>query len=158
MEWLIDSKIIAREENAYSFIKNFDLWQVSRNKPYQPEKLTELVSINLHELTKTVSKNLLKEEDSAYQNSKSPTSDLASPKESIKTSIKENIYMLPEWINKETWEAFLEIRKKKKAANTSKAQELLIRDLEKLKTDGDDPKQSARGIYQTQLDRCFSFK
>ena len=67
-----------------------------------------MVSINLHELTKTVSENLPKEEDSTYQNSKSPTPDLASPKESIKESIKENIYTLPEWINKETWDAFLD--------------------------------------------------
>ena len=141
LEWLIDSKIITREENRYSFVKDFDLWQVSRNKPYQPEKLTELVSINLHELTKTVSENLPKEEDSTYQNSKYPTPDLATPKESSKESIKENIYTLPEWINNETWDAFLTMRKKIKKEPTEKAIDLIIKALEKIKDGGDDPNQ-----------------
>jgi len=88
LEWLIDSKIITREGNSYSFVKDFELWQISRNKPYQPEKVTELVSMNLKELTKTVSENLLKGEDSTYQKMKFLTSDLASVKESIKESVK----------------------------------------------------------------------
>jgi hypothetical protein len=53
LQWLVNSKVIARAGDKYSFVKDFNQWQVSRNKPYQPEKLTELVSINLHELTKT---------------------------------------------------------------------------------------------------------
>ena len=47
--------------------------------------------------------------------------------------------IIPEWINKETWEAFLEMRKKKKAVPTEKAIELLIKELEKLKARGEDP-------------------
>ena len=59
LSWLIESKIIATDSGEYSFNKDFDQWQVSRVKPYQPEKLTELVRLNLNgnrpELTKTVS-------------------------------------------------------------------------------------------------------
>jgi hypothetical protein len=141
LEWLIDSKIITREGNSYSFVKDFELWQISRNKPYQPEKVTELVSMNLKELTKTVSENLLKGEDSTYQKMKFLTSDLASVKESIKESVKENIYTLPDWINKETWAAFLQMRKKIKKEPTEKAIDLIIRALEKIKDGGDDPNQ-----------------
>ena len=94
LERLIESKVIKRERNEYSFINDSDLWQVNRNKPYQPEKLTELVSINLHELTKTGSENLPKQEVSPYRNSKIHTSDLASPKESIKENIYNTSFLL----------------------------------------------------------------
>lgn len=59
LSWLIESKIVTTDSGEYSFNKDFDQWQVSRVKPYQPEKLTELVRLNLNgnrpELTKTVS-------------------------------------------------------------------------------------------------------
>jgi len=91
LAWLVESKIISINSTEYAFNKDFDQWQVSRVSPYTPEKLTELVRKNLNnnrELTKTVSENLLKGEVSTYHNSKFPTPNLASPKESI----KENIY------------------------------------------------------------------
>ncbi len=52
---------------------------------------------------------------------------------------KEDNIILPEWINKETWKAFLEMRKKKNAVPTEKAIVLLIKELEKLKGEGNDP-------------------
>ena len=94
LKWLQDSKIITREGDKYSFIEDFDQWQISRVCPFQPEKLTKLVSINLQELTKMVSENLPKQEVTPYQNGKLPTSDLASPKESIKESINNNTFLL----------------------------------------------------------------
>jgi len=139
LQWLVNSKVITRDGDKYSFVKDFNQWQVSRNKPYQPERLTELVSINLQELTKTVSENLPKHKESTYQNSKNPTPKLASPKENIKESIKETIYMLPEFINKETWEAFLEMRKQIKKTPTERAKYLLIKDLENFRAAGDNP-------------------
>ena len=48
-------------------------------------------------------------------------------------------FVLPEWIDKDVWEDFLEMRKKKRAKPTDRAVELLIKELEKLKQDGDDP-------------------
>ena len=46
--------------------------------------------------------------------------------------------VLPEWIKKETWDAFLEMRKAKKASPTLRAMELIIKELEKIKAAGDD--------------------
>ena len=46
----------------------------------------------------------------------------------------------PEWLPKDTWEAFIEMRKSMKAAPTEKAILLLIQKLGKLKTEGNDPK------------------
>lgn len=46
---------------------------------------------------------------------------------------------MPEWINKETWDSFLEMRKKQKAVPTLHAIDLLFRELTKLKDNGNDP-------------------
>lgn len=55
------------------------------------------------------------------------------PKKETKKDI-----VLPEWIKKETWDAFLEMRKAKKAPPTLRATELIIKELEKFKAAGDD--------------------
>jgi hypothetical protein len=49
---------------------------------------------------------------------------------------KTSIDVLPEWINKNTWNAFLEMRKKKRAPPTDYAIELLIKKLEGFKNQG----------------------
>lgn len=90
LNWLVESMIIFREGNEYSFNKNFDQWQISRVCPYEPQRLTELVSLNIKELTKTVSENLQKQEVSTYKNSKFSTPKLASPKEILNKDKKES--------------------------------------------------------------------
>jgi phage replication O-like protein O len=55
------------------------------------------------------------------------------------TKQKKGLVVLPKWIDKETWDAFLEMRKEKKAIPTTHAKELLIKELDKLKLAGDDP-------------------
>lgn len=45
-------------------------------------------------------------------------------------------FSLPEWIDSEAWEGWLEMRKKKKAPNTERAFKLAVTALEKLKTQG----------------------
>jgi len=47
--------------------------------------------------------------------------------------------IIPDWIDKELWEGFLEVRKEKKAASTEYALSLIIKDLEKFKAAGDNP-------------------
>jgi len=46
---------------------------------------------------------------------------------------------IPEWIDKNLWDDFLEMRKKKRAPPTDRAIELLIKELGKLKAEGNDP-------------------
>ena len=95
LTWLEVSKVITRQESFYWFNKDFDLWEVSRVKPYQPEKLSELLSLNLngenHELSETLSKNLVKHEVNTKQNTKFPTPNLASPKERLNKDKESNI-------------------------------------------------------------------
>lgn len=143
LEWLGVSKVITREGSFYWFNKNFDDWEVSRVKPYQPEKLSNLLSLNLNgnrpQLSETLRNNLVKHEVLTKQNTKSATPELASPKERLNKVLKKDIYILPEWIDKETWEAFLEMRKKKRATPTEHAKVLLIKKLEEFRDAGDDP-------------------
>ena len=94
LNWLTESHIINIEDTTYSFNKDFDQWQVSRVKPFTPEKLTELVSFNLNgtapQLTEMVSsekENLPNREVRAYQNSKLSTPKLATPKEKLNKDI-----------------------------------------------------------------------
>lgn len=91
IKWLQESQIIFTDGQEYKFNKDFAQWQVSRVKPFEPDKLTELVRINLNgtyrigknqeetyqngksenrKLPKTVRKNLLKQEVKTSQNSK----------------------------------------------------------------------------------------
>ena len=145
LSWLEVSKVITREGSFYWFNKNFDDWEVSRVKPYQPEKLSNLLSLNLNgnrpNLSETLNKNLVKHEVKTKRNTKFSTPELASPKERLKKVLNKDIYILPEWIDKATWVAFLEMRKKKNAVPTEKAKELLVKELEKLKAEGNDPKE-----------------
>jgi len=92
LKWLQVSKIIIVEGQTYSFNKDFCQWQISRVRPFQPDRLTELVSLNLNntyrigkslkdELPKTGSGDFPKQEVGTSQNSKLPTPNLASAKE-----------------------------------------------------------------------------
>ena len=46
---------------------------------------------------------------------------------------------LPGWIDRALWDAFLEMRKERKAVQTDHALSLIVKDLEKFKAAGDDP-------------------
>jgi len=107
LNWMVTSKIITIDGDQYSFNKMFEEWQVSRVLPFIPEKLTELVSINIADakanrdkLTELVSNEeevtelVSSHNEKTYRISKFATSDLASRKESslnIYNSNEENI-------------------------------------------------------------------
>jgi len=50
LDWLERANVIGRQGCYYWFKKDFDHWRVSRSLEYAPEKLAELVSINLEKL------------------------------------------------------------------------------------------------------------
>lgn len=96
LRWLELAKVITISGNQYSFNKDYDEWRVSRAKGYDPEKLTELVRINLSHNPKTYQNskaNLPKQEDTAYQNSKNSTSKLATAKEILKKGKEKELPM-----------------------------------------------------------------
>lgn len=97
LDWLVEAKVIFRQDYYYQFNKDFDQWRVSRAAGYTKQRLTEIVSLNLShnkpELTESVNKSLRNTEDSAYGKGKNSTPELASPKESIKEILKKDIYI-----------------------------------------------------------------
>ncbi len=161
IEWLTSAKVININGGIqYGFNKDYDQWKVSLVMPYSPQKMKELIHINLNgnssqigkevpesgssqigkEVPTTGSDDFPKGEVSTSHNGKSvePTPD--SPKDSIKDSIKDsNTNPIVPFIKTETWNAFIEMRKKMKAPPTENAVELLIKQLAKLKESGDDP-------------------
>jgi len=96
LEWLVVSKVIIRDDTVYSFNKNFDDWEVSRVKPFLPDRLSELLSLNLNgkrELSKTLSQkdgDLVKHESETSQNTNSSKANLATSKEILN---KDYIYI-----------------------------------------------------------------
>lgn len=162
LNWLEASKVIGRDSSRYWFNKNFDEWQVSRVKPYQPEKLGDLLSINLNsnspKLNKMLNKNLTNSKVKTKQNVKFSTPKLASPKESIKKVLNKDTIILPEWIDTNVWNAFLEMRKKMKAASTEFALSLIIKDLEKFKAAGEDPNEILKRSITNSWKGVFSHK
>ncbi len=47
--------------------------------------------------------------------------------------------VLPEWIDREIWDAYLDMRIKKRARATDHAQQLILNDLDQLRSQGQDP-------------------
>ncbi|MDD5511392.1 MAG: replication protein [Dehalococcoidales bacterium] len=112
LDCLIRDKVLYRNGSFYSFNRNFNDWRISRAFSYRPEKLTELVSLNLHindeKLTESVSSGscndlpnqeanlpnqeveLRNPEDGTYGIRKFSMPELASPKESIKEVVVGN--------------------------------------------------------------------
>jgi hypothetical protein len=60
--WLINANVIIRDGDYYQFNKDFDRWHVTRVIDYSPEKLTELVSLNLNKSDKKLTE-LVSNED-----------------------------------------------------------------------------------------------
>lgn len=143
LDWLIEARVIIREDCLYQFNKDFDQWRVSRATGYTKRKLTEIVSLNLNhrkpQLTEKGSRNLRNTEDKAYGIRKRSTPNLATGKERLNKVLKKDVYIIPEWIDKDIWESFLEMRREKKSVPTEKAKQLLIKELEKLKAQGHNP-------------------
>jgi len=50
-----------------------------------------------------------------------------------------SLFVLPDWVPREPWEAWLEVRKKKRAANTVHALDLAVGELERLRDAGENP-------------------
>jgi len=88
-----------------------------------------------------------KEIDLLNQNGKQNASKSQPPSVSVSVSVsnhkqkeaKRNIFLLPDWIKKDTWEAYREMRQRKRAPLTNRAATLIVKELEKLESQGNKP-------------------
>ncbi|MFA5379847.1 MAG: replication protein [Dehalococcoidia bacterium] len=134
--------------------------QVIESLPIQDASLPkEVTNINLQSLPKQVIESL-------------PIQDASLPKEVTKSLpkqvhtkaikhytkaiLKQGDFSLPDWIDRELWQAFTDMRKKMKAPLTDMASKLIVKDLEKFRAAGDDPnsvieqsiKRGWRGVFR----------
>jgi hypothetical protein len=105
-----------------------DHQQVRANKSKYPDPPTIEIRCN-----QPLSDSLVSENES-----ESDTVPIIEIRESDTKALPEPL-IIPSWINKEKWNAFMEVRKKNKAAQTDYAKKLIINELERLKNAGDDP-------------------
>ena len=132
----------------YGLQKNYEKWQIitgNGNKIITDtgnDSLPKTVTKNnletgeiITDLGETITENGNKiiTETGQHKNNKHITKAIS------EGNSKNNVLVLPDWINKLTWGAFLEVRKKKKTPNTHYALALIIKDLKKLKDEGEDP-------------------
>jgi len=62
------------------------------------------------------------------------------PRTKNQVSKENGAVALPAWVPEDAWKAWLEVRSRVKAPNTARALELALRDLDQLRTDGNDPR------------------
>jgi len=102
LDWLEVSKIITRNDSRYWFNKDFDQWQISRVHPYMPDKVSELLTLNINgkmpKVSETRTNRLVRHELYGSQNTNQPTPKLASPKERLK-KVKERYIYIEEYPN-----------------------------------------------------------
>jgi len=65
---------------------------------------------------------------------------------------------LPDWINKKTWDSFIEMRKGNRASPTGRAVELILKELEKLKAQGNDPNEVLEQSIMNNYKGVFPLK
>jgi phage replication O-like protein O len=68
------------------------------------------------------------------------------------------IFILPDWINKETWDAFIEMRKRIKKPATEYAKHLIELELQKLKDAGEDPQAVLEKSIRSSWQDVFTLK
>ena len=104
LDWLEVSQIINRSGPFYWFEKDYDKWQISRVRPYDPKQLSDLLSLNLNKdrpelsdllsshpkLGELLSENFVEYEERTSGNTKFSTSESASPKETLNKEYSSN--------------------------------------------------------------------
>jgi phage replication O-like protein O len=74
-----------------------------------------------------------------------------------KTNKDEFVFILPDWVNKEVWNQFVEMRKKiPKSPLTEYGKKLLIAELERFKNEGEDPTRIIEKSIQNSWKGLFS--
>ena len=135
LKGLADMNLISRKGKIIGIQKDWEKWKgLTFQASLGVELAEQLTSEKLAEQSTKVS-NLV--EGLAKLSTKVSSPEVT---QKIKdTTTKDKRYIIPKWIDEKTWEAFLEMRKRKRAIPTERAKELLVKELEKLRAEGHDP-------------------
>jgi phage replication O-like protein O len=159
LQRLIKRKIVIttgsgeRRKSEYGLQKDYDLWQLTPetvtksvtdlSNKLTPKQVTDLPTaiVNLTPVSDPSDTGLEKSVTDIGVKSDTDLSNHKSNKAIYKSNIQKQgeIFELPVWVKKETWENFLEMRKSIKKPATPSAKILLIGKLKNLKSQGFDP-------------------
>jgi len=135
---LQERNIINRKKKHIGFQKDWEQW-----------KLAEQSTLGTKLAEQSTNKSCLNSQPKLAEQSTKVDSPRVTQKK--KETIQKKIY-IPDFIDKELWHDFLEMRKKLRKPPTDRAKDLLLKDLEKLRAAGDDPnevlKQSIKYSWQ----------
>ena len=123
-------QLIIRKGKLLGFQKDWERWELAKQSTLGTKLAIQSTELAVQSTELAVQSTKVSSPE-ATQKKKETI-----PKETIQ---KKALFILPGWIDKKTWEAFLEMRKKMRAAPTEWAKQLLVKDLEKLKAAGNDP-------------------
>jgi phage replication O-like protein O len=118
---------------SYGFQKDFEKWELSSKKMTVIDRDDKVSSI---EMTKLSSKEIPTKETIKD----TFTKDNNTPPISPRKKQPQEKFILPDWIDSETWDSFQEMRKSIKKPMTDKAKDLLIKKLEAFRARGHDIK------------------
>ena len=138
-----DLKLILRffvNGNQYLFASNFEKHQIGLQKEREAQSQIPAPPQDL------------------LQSNTRVRSDKVIPKIKSKLKIKSKYIHIPDFIDKELWDDFLEMRRKMRKTPTDKAVSLLIGDLEKYKSAGDDPNEILRQSIKNNWAGVFPLK
>jgi len=110
--------------------------QQSRNK----FRIISILNWDEYQNSEQVNELQMNSQRTASEQQANTNNNIKNIKNTNKQNTKDLLFVLPEWIPRETWNAYLEVRKKKRAAPTSYALTLIIKKLLNFKREfGHDP-------------------
>jgi len=99
LDWLIEAKVITRDDCFYEINRDYDEWRVSRSLTFVPEQLDELIEINEKEKEEILKKYSRKKEDADSSLRSGPLRRFLVKKDDIDED-EENHPRLPEGLKK----------------------------------------------------------
>ncbi len=125
-----ESQTKTRRNIKFNFIKSLDASDKSQTKVRQKPDESQ---------TKANIKNKKEEKENTNPPIIPPAGERPQSKAPAKVRDERYIFTVPDWIPQEAWDAFLEMRQKIKKPLTEYAKYLLVKELEKLKLNGNPP-------------------
>ena len=159
LQLLEAANIITRSGRVVGFQKDWEKWQPELAK--RLTKVSQVDNKNTGEKLATCQPELATCQPELAKRLTKVSQPLVTQKkkETIqKKLIQKKDIVLPEWINKETWDAFIEMRKSKKEPLTNYGAKLIINALERLKISGNDPTEVLNQSIMNNWKGVFALK
>ena len=140
LERLIEARLIERRGKAY-YIHDWDQWQHKKSRDAEKQKRyrDNIRTLRNEECNDPVTRYVTDGNASPRVREELEREKEGDKKTPLKVPKGTPSFVLPDWIPKQLWESYLEMRKKIRKPATEHAKELVIAKLIRLQADGNDP-------------------